>query len=1061
MPHGGKVLYKKQDDTEFVEYDAETGIADNGIYIFKAVDDLGNESSEQTIEINNIDKVAPTLEISGNTETWTNKDVVLTAKTGDDHDATIFYKKSNDAEFTEYEKDVVVTENGTYIFCAVDTLGNTSAEQTVVVDKIDKVAPEQPLANADITGKTNKNVTVTAQFSEDSVLRQYSLDNEIWIPYTDGVVFKENGTVYFRSQDAAGNYSAVIMYEVANIDQTADPEETEYIFISSKYNSKIDGKKQNGIVLKYGVNAFASLDEAGDTTGKTVIQIDSKNSGDYAAEGTVSAVVVVPTVKQNDNSYSYKVSSNAAKTLNITSDTDAEFIRFATVNLTGASVGDISGGKESTSDENKSTVDRKGAVTTTKKSSVSTGSSGKFTAIGGADAGNISNYATVAITASSVYKLTGGSEKVAISSKIVDAAAKDQKTLSNTNEIAASGSVTLKSAAFAGSIENYSNVTLSESAAGDISNVTVKDSRSETATYDDVKGVTRKVTLSHTTNSSGTLKATDSTVGDVTGFATVTLKKVDCDSDFRRVDGDGDSYVTVKETLDVKTAKGVITETYKKTTSTSRSGKFTAENSFIGDVENFSTVKLTGTDAGNIVNETLEKIDKSYNNLWDDPELYGVQDDFQIDFDTNNTHLLSSLEKYSANGSVELNSAVAQAIEGFSKVTLKNNASADSIIALNDGELPTCGSYQKQISDKRTTVAGDYYNGAFTETITVAPAASVALTGSTVKGGIIGYKSVTLKQSETGNIDFGIAYTKKYTESYKKGECTKNTIITYTYNGVLNATDSTVKGDITGYSKVTLTGSSAEDITLNTLAKVVNGEDVKKLTGSVTLKNSDVNDISNFSTLTLENSSAQVVDNVTKITVSKGVNSITSISGTNGKDTVTVNKNAVLTIGEIKLDFTNDKLVNNGTVILSDWVDLNDLTISGKGEFAADAEVLAGHHSDTILNLGETSKNFRGTAYEKADDLLKKAVKMDGDEYNGWLGSWGEADTEFDSVDCLKVKVTTETALTVSGDVDWTLWDKKGKVEFGQMSTLDAGEYIIEIKQDKEKGSLAYSVKLN
>ena len=176
---------------------------------------------------------------------------------------------------------------------------------------------------------------------------------------------------------------------------------------------------------------------------------------------------------------------------------------------------------------------------------------------------------------------------------------------------------------------------------------------------------------------------------------------------------------------------------------------------------------------------------------------------------------------------------------------------------------------------------------------------------------------------------------------------------------------------------------------------------------------------------------------------------------------MTVNKNAVLTIGEIELDSTDDKLVNNGTVILSDWVDLDDLTISGKGEFAAAATVLKGHHSDLILNLGATSENFRGTAYEKADDLLKKAVKMDGDEYNGWLGSWGEADTEFDSVDFIKVKVTTETALTVSSNVDWTLWDKKGKVEFGQMSTLDAGEYIIEIKQDKDKSSLAYSVKLN
>ena len=669
------------------------------------------------------------------------------------------------------------------------------------------------------------------------------------------------------------------------------------------------------------------------------------------------------------------------------------------------------------------------------------------------------------LNGATVNKLSGGSEKVTLSSKIVDAAAKDQKTLSSTEEISASGSVTLKSGAKAGSIENYINVTLTDSVVDDISNVTDKVSKSETATYDDEKGVTRKVTLSSSTNSSGTLKATDSTInGDITGFATVTLKNVDkanvLDGNFRRVDADGNSYKTVKTTFDVKTVKDEITETYKETTTATRSGKFTAENSNIGNVQNFSTVKLTKTFAKDVVNETLEKIDNSYSNLWGDPEFYGVQDDFQIDFDTNNAQLLSSLEKYSANGSVELDSATVEAIEGFSKVVLKNKAYADSIIAINDGDLPDCGSYQKQISDKRTMVDGSYYNGTLTVTITVAPAASVAVTEATVKNDIVGYKSVTLKQAQTGNIDFGIAYTKKYTESYKNGECTENTTTTYTYNGVLTATDTTINGDITGYSKVTLTGSSAKNIWQDTLAKVVNGEGTPKITGSVTLKNSDVSDISNFSTLTMENSSAKAVDNVNKITISKGSNVITSISGTDGKDTVTVNKGAVLTIGGIDLD-TDDKLVNNGTIILSKWVDLDDLTISGKGEFAASVKVLKGHSSDNILNLGATAENFRGTAYEKADDLLNKAVKMDGTEYNGWLGSWGDdPKTEFDSVDCIKVKVSTDTTLTVSGDVDWTLWDKKGKEDLGQLSTLAAGEYIIQIKQKEDKGSLAYSVSL-
>ena len=53
-----------------------------------------------------------------------------------------------------------------------------------------------------------------------------------------------------------------------------------------------------------------------------------------------------------------------------------------------------------------------------------------------------------------------------------------------------------------------------------------------------------------------------------------------------------------------------------------------------------------------------------------------------------------------------------------------------------------------------------------------------------------------------------------------------------------------------------------------------------------------------------------------------------------------------------------------------------------------------------------------------------------------------------------------DTILTVSGDVNWTLWDKKGKEELGQLTTLASGEYIIKIQQNKDKGSLACSVTL-
>ena len=72
-----------------------------------------------------------------------------------------------------------------------------------------------------ITTPTNKSVVVTAAFSQDAVLKEYSLDNKTWQTYTAGVVMTANGTVYFRAADAAGNVSDVTSFVVENIDKVA------------------------------------------------------------------------------------------------------------------------------------------------------------------------------------------------------------------------------------------------------------------------------------------------------------------------------------------------------------------------------------------------------------------------------------------------------------------------------------------------------------------------------------------------------------------------------------------------------------------------------------------------------------------------------------------------------------------------------------------------------------------------------------------------------------------------------------------------------------------------
>lgn len=165
------------------------------------------------------DLIPPTISnITASTTSPTNQPIILTADFTDDVGlASSLYRIGENSEWMDYIDGVTVTENMTVYFKAVDSSGNESAEVTYTVDNIDVIPPEKPVASADITDPTSGSVTVTATFSSDSVIREYSLDGQDWQPYVNGVTMIENGNVYFRSADAADNISEVTRYEITNI----------------------------------------------------------------------------------------------------------------------------------------------------------------------------------------------------------------------------------------------------------------------------------------------------------------------------------------------------------------------------------------------------------------------------------------------------------------------------------------------------------------------------------------------------------------------------------------------------------------------------------------------------------------------------------------------------------------------------------------------------------------------------------------------------------------------------------------------------------------------------
>ena len=78
-----------------------------------------------------------------------------------------------------------------------------------------------PQVSADVTGPTNKEVTLSAVFDEFSVVREYRIDGGAWQNYSGNVKVSQNCKVEFRCKDDQGVYSNITVYDVTNIDKTA------------------------------------------------------------------------------------------------------------------------------------------------------------------------------------------------------------------------------------------------------------------------------------------------------------------------------------------------------------------------------------------------------------------------------------------------------------------------------------------------------------------------------------------------------------------------------------------------------------------------------------------------------------------------------------------------------------------------------------------------------------------------------------------------------------------------------------------------------------------------
>ena len=210
-----EVLYSF--DNKTWTYGRDVTVQTNGVVYFKAIDKVGNETTA-SVEVNNIDKDAPTLAVSGNAAEWTNSDVTLVAAAEDNASdiAKVEYRFNGGSWTTGSE--AVIKENGTVEFRVTDKVGNVT-EQVIVVDKIDKELPTLTISG-NVTEWTNKDVVLTAAAGDaKSGVKEiwYSFDNAVWTLGSKAIA-EANGTVYFKAIDNVGN-EKISSIDVTNIDK--------------------------------------------------------------------------------------------------------------------------------------------------------------------------------------------------------------------------------------------------------------------------------------------------------------------------------------------------------------------------------------------------------------------------------------------------------------------------------------------------------------------------------------------------------------------------------------------------------------------------------------------------------------------------------------------------------------------------------------------------------------------------------------------------------------------------------------------------------------------------
>ena len=190
------------DSTFSTNATGEFTVSQMGDYSFVIYDRVGN-TRELSINVSNVDMIKPIVEVTQDTDKWTNGEITLNWKADDYQSGLQNVILPSSENVTDKQGSYIVTENGNYIFLAYDKIGNGILVEHQVTN-IDKINP-----NLDLTVDSADDGGIQISWvssDEQSGISNITLPDGKRVTNSSGSIeIYENGVYSFIAYDNAGN----------------------------------------------------------------------------------------------------------------------------------------------------------------------------------------------------------------------------------------------------------------------------------------------------------------------------------------------------------------------------------------------------------------------------------------------------------------------------------------------------------------------------------------------------------------------------------------------------------------------------------------------------------------------------------------------------------------------------------------------------------------------------------------------------------------------------------------------------------------------------------------